>query len=380
MSRLARDGRTVIVVTHSVANLGICDRLLVLVPGGKVAFFGSPEDGLRHFGQQGWAQVFRAFEAEPDRDWAGEYRRSPYFTRYLGRASRGGHTPVTGTRVQPPVPKSQHRLPQLVTLVRRYLAVIASDRNYVGVIALLPIILGALIRAIPAPGGLTGTNNGYAIQVLLILVMAACLIGVANSVRELVKERPIYNRERAAGQSPSAYLGSKLGVLGLISALQAVVLVLIGLAGRPLPPHGAVLSTAPLVELMVGIGVLAVASMTVGLLVSAVVDSSDKTMPLLVVVVLAQVVLTGAVFRLNGVRGLEQLSWFSPSRWGFAAVASTVDLNSVTPPPPGDTPDPLWHQTPGVWFTNMGLQLALAAILAVLTWWRLHAAGPGRRR
>jgi len=35
-------------------------------------------------------------------------------------------------------------------------AVIASDRNYVGVIALLPIILGGLIRAIPDPGGLTG--------------------------------------------------------------------------------------------------------------------------------------------------------------------------------------------------------------------------------
>src|SRR6202034_3575994 len=39
MARLAHDGRTVIVVTHSVANLDLCDRLLVLVPGGKVAFF-----------------------------------------------------------------------------------------------------------------------------------------------------------------------------------------------------------------------------------------------------------------------------------------------------------------------------------------------------
>ena len=54
-----------IVVTHSVANLDLCDRLLVLVPGGKVAFFGPPRDGLRHFGQPGWAEVFQAFEAEP---------------------------------------------------------------------------------------------------------------------------------------------------------------------------------------------------------------------------------------------------------------------------------------------------------------------------
>ena len=42
MRDLAHDGRTVIVVTHSVANLDVCDRLLVLVPGGKVAFYGPP--------------------------------------------------------------------------------------------------------------------------------------------------------------------------------------------------------------------------------------------------------------------------------------------------------------------------------------------------
>ena len=380
MSGLARDGRTVIVVTHSVANLNVCDRLLVLVPGGKIAYFGSPADGLRHFRQPGWAQVFRAFEAEPDRDWAGEYRRSAYFARYMTAPAAAEHPSAAAVRAAPPPPKSSNRLAQLSTLVRRYVAVIASDRNYVGVLALLPIILGGLVRAIPDPGGLTGTSNGNAIQVLLILVMGACLIGVANGVRELVKERPIYNRERAAGLSPGAYLASKLTVLGLISAVQAVVLVLIGLAGRPLPSHGAFLTDAPLVELMLGIAVLAIASMTAGLLISAVVNSSDKTMPLLVVTVLAEVVLSGGVFRLNGMAGLGQLSWLSPSRWGFAAAASTVNLNQVTPPPPGNTPDPLWRHSPHIWLLDMAMQLVLTVVLAGLTWWRLHQASPGRRR
>ena len=380
MSGLARDGRTVIVVTHSVANLNVCDRLLVLVPGGKIAYFGSPADGLRHFGQPGWAQVFRAFEAEPDRDWAGEYRHSEYYARYMTAPAQAGHPSAVALRPVPLPPKGRNRLAQLSTLVRRYLAVIASDRNYVAVLALLPIILGALVRAIPDPGGLTGTSNGNAIQVLLILVMGACLIGVANAVRELVKERPIYTRERAAGLSPGAYLGSKLVVLGLISALQAVVLVLIGLAGRPLPRHGAVLSAAPLPELILGIAVLAIASMTAGLLISAVVSSSDKTMPLLVVTVLAEVVLSGAVFRLNGITGLGQLSWLSPSRWGFGAAASTVNLNQVTPPPPGNTPDPLWRHSADVWLLDMTMQLALAVVLSGLTWWRLRQASPGRRR
>src|SRR6202034_2053477 len=84
MAELAHDGRTVIVVTHSVANLNLCDRLLVLVPGGKGAVFGPPRrGGLRHFGQPGWAEVFQAFEAEPGRDWAGEFKRSPLYTQYI---------------------------------------------------------------------------------------------------------------------------------------------------------------------------------------------------------------------------------------------------------------------------------------------------------
>ena len=57
---------------------------------------------------------------------------------------------------------------------------------------------------------------------LLILVIGACFIGAANSVRELVKERPIYARERAAGLSSGAYLLSKLIVLGVISGVQAL--------------------------------------------------------------------------------------------------------------------------------------------------------------
>ena len=51
MRDLAHDGRTVIVVTHSVANLDTCDRLLVLVPGGRIAYYGPPDEGLGYFGQ-----------------------------------------------------------------------------------------------------------------------------------------------------------------------------------------------------------------------------------------------------------------------------------------------------------------------------------------
>ena len=382
LAGLAHDGRTVIVVTHSVANLDVCDRLLVLVPGGKVAYFGPPAEGLAHFGQPGWAQVFRALDAERGRDWPAEYRASPYCAQYvtadMERAPAVSTATTPAALAAPAAPRPHRRLAQLSTLARRYLAVIASDRTYVGAIALLPVILGALVRLIPDDGGLAGRGNPDANQVLLILTMGACLTGVASAVRELVKERPLYTRERAAGLSPGAYLGSKVAVLGVISAVQAVVLVLIGVAGRPLPAHGA-LTSLPLFEIVLAMAALAAASMTAGLLISVLVSSSDKTMPLLVVVVLVQVVLSGAVFRLNHKAGLNQVSWLSPSRWGLGAAGSTVDLNNVAPVPRGGTADPLWRHTAGQWLTDMTAELILAAAFAALTWRRLQRARPRRR-
>jgi ABC-type multidrug transport system ATPase subunit len=378
MAGLAHDGRTVIVVTHSVANLDICDRLLVLVPGGKIAYFGPPADGLTHFGQPGWAQVFRAFEAEPDRDWAGEYRSSAYCAQYVTAAVQAPRGTPAAAGAAPP-PKSRNRLAQLSTLARRYLAVIAADRNYAVVLTVLPFVLGGLIRAVPAAKGLTGPGNVDAQPVLLILVMSACLVGVANAVRELVKERAIYTRERASGLSAGAYLWSKLVILGLISALQAVVMVYIGMLGRKLPPSGSFLTSHPLVELIAAMALLAVASMVLGLLISAVVNSSDKTMPLLVLAVLVEVVLSGGVFAINGITGLEQLSWFSPSRWGFAAIASTADLNHIQPLSPDTKPDPLWDHTAHHWLLAMAMQAVLTLALILLTWRRLAKTRPARR-
>src|SRR2546430_16422211 len=56
MRDLAHDGRTVIVVTHSVDNLDTCDRLLVLAPGGRIAYYGPPGEGPAYLRHARWAR------------------------------------------------------------------------------------------------------------------------------------------------------------------------------------------------------------------------------------------------------------------------------------------------------------------------------------
>jgi len=382
MQQLAHDGRTVIVVTHSVANLNLCDRLLVLVPGGKIAFFGAPQDGLKHFGQPGWAEVFQAFEAEPNRDWQGEFRRSPYFKQFIVDEMQGAASvQQRGPRQAPTAAPSSNRVAQTSTLVRRYMAVLASDRGFLALLIGVIVGLGAMVRLFPLKGGFTappgGVNTG-AQSVLLILILGACFAGALNSVREIVKERPIYSRERAAGLSAGAYLWSKLIVLGVISAFQAVLLVMVGMFGTTFPPKGAFLPI-PLVEVMASVALVGVASMAIGLLVSSAVSTAERAMPLVFLLVMVQVVTTGGIFPIHGKVGLEEIAWFTPSRWGFAANAATVDLNHIGGFAAANNADPLWNHTGSAWLIDMGAMVALFAFYSFITWWRLNKLGPLKR-
>ncbi len=381
MRDLAHDGRTVIVVTHSVANLDTCDRLLVLVPGGRIAYYGPPDEGLSYFGQPGWAEVFQAFEAYPDRDWAAEFAASPAYAQYVLGRPHPAPAPNEAELAAAPPPQRRGGFRQMTTLTRRYVRVIAADRGYLLFMGLLPVILGVLINFVGSSQGLTGPphTNQSAEEVLLIVVICACLSGAASAVRELVKERSIYVRERAAGLSSGAYLFSKLIVLGVISIVQSAVLVLIGLAGQKMPPKGALPGVPPLLEILIAIAVLALASMCLGLLVSALVSTSEKAMPFLVLLTMVQVILSGGVVSLVGKPGLEQLAYIAPSRWGFGAVASTVNLNVIGVMAPGST-DPLWAQTPANWLRDMGMLIGLAVLFTLFTWLFMRRLAPRRRK
>ncbi len=339
---LADDGRTVLVVTHSVAELALCDKLLVMAPGGAVAYFGPPEEALNFFGYDTWADVFSAFENYRDYDWAGRWKGSQHYQMYAADIDA-----IAPQSVQmPPMqamkpPKPQGWMSQFVTLVRRYVSVIVSDKASCpdGDPAGRPgrgepaDRLGQGPAAQPA-NPQTGRiiPNGTATTVLLILAVGACFAGAANSVRELIKERVIYERERATGLSRSAYLMSKVFVLGFITVLQGLMVGVIGFAGREIPEEGLVFGKLTLLELSVPIMALGFTSMMFGLIISALVKTAEKTMPLLVMFAIIQVVFTGCLFALNGSIGANQISYLMPSRWAVAAAGATLDFNKISPP------------------------------------------------
>jgi ABC transport system ATP-binding/permease protein len=360
---LADDGRTVIVVTHSVLSLDVCDRLLVLAPGGKVAYYGPPDETLAFFGYEQWPEAFEAFERDRERDWASDYLTSLQHRQYIVNSTAQPHMgqadPTPGTVPRPP--KAQSWGSQLGTLVRRYAAALSADRTFLAIMIALPFVMGAMARALAG----SKLTQETAMNALLILCVGGVLTGAANAVRELVKERVIYQRERAVGLSRSAYLMSKVVVLGTITVLQAVVLTLVALLGVDLnAPGGEGVLMSPLVEITVAVALLSFTAMMLGLLVSAMVRKEEVTMPLLVLLAIVQVVFCGALLKLDGVPGIEQLSWLVPSRWALGAMAGTIGLARLVP---GDlTADPLFKHSVGVWLLNMGMLVVLSAVFGYL--------------
>ena len=369
---LADRGRTVVVVTHSTLQLHLCDRVLVLARGGRVAYFGPPADLLAHFGAADYADAFTALSDEAT-VWARRYATGV-------QARVAPPPPAPGL----PLPPRQSRTRQFGLLLHRAAALALADKRQLALLAGLPLFLAAVVQTAPASAGLALRPGEPpqlgAATLLVILVIGAAFTGMAASVRELVAERPVYQREWAVGLRPGVYLLAKVTTAVVLCLGQAALLTVFGLLGRDLPEHGVVLASARL-ELFAVLTLTACAAAMAGLLASALVGRTEHTMPILVVSVMAQLVLSGGLFSIGDRPWLQAVAVLSPTRWGFAAAGSSVDLRSFRLLLPADA---LWVHTPGAWalamavLAGLGLLFGVAALVALRRREQRPSRRPGR--
>lgn len=341
LRQLADAGRTVVVVTHNVHNLSQCDTVVVLAPGGIPVYTGPPGRLHGTFGTDDWADVITMVAAaEPPA------ARDPTPRPPSRRAATPPVSRATVTR-------------QLGVLIRRHLRLILADRGYAAFLAGLPIALGILALAVPGHAGLRNVDALESVeagQILVLVLVGAAFMGGAAGAREVIGERDIVARERAAGVLPIAYVTGKATVFGAVCAVQSALLVAVLMAVKP-PPAKGILLAAPTLELGIAVWATAAVSCLVGLLGSALVRSAEQAMPVLVVTVMAQLVLCGGMVPVTGRPVLSELSWLAPTRWGYAAGASTVNL-------PGT--DALWAHTPRAWLLDLAALAIGAALFTAL--------------
>lgn len=370
LRRLADAGRTVLVVTHSLTYLNMCDQVLLLAPGGKTVYAGPPQAVGSAMGTQDWADIFAWVSANPD-------AAHTVFLQHNPAANQPPAPPEPAGPLGAPARTSTGR--QMLTVARRQLQLIFADRIYTSFLLLLPFILGAMSLIVPGDTGFGVATVGHSPnepnQLLIVANIAAVFMGTALTIRDLVGERTIFRREQAVGLSAAAYLSAKVVVYSAFTAIQTAIVVAIVVIGKGAPAQGALALGSPTLDLYVSLTVAAIVSAILGLLLSSVARSSEQILPMLVVVIMLSIVFSGGMIPVTGRVGLDQASWFLPGRWGFAASASVVDLLKIAPLMSVD--DQLWHHELRWWALDIGVLLLLGAVAAFVVYRRLRLPGDG---
>ncbi|MGD1241881.1 ATP-binding cassette domain-containing protein [Mycobacterium seoulense] len=369
LRQLADAGRVVLVVTHSLTYLDVCDQVLLLAPGGKTAFCGPPGQIGPAMGTTNWADIFSTVAGDPDGAKA----------RYLARTGPQPPPPPAQQPADLGDPSHTSLFRQFSTIARRQVRLIFSDRGYFVFLAVLPFIMGSLSMSVPGNVGF-GIPNPYGAapnepgQILVLLNVGAVFMGTALTIRDLIGERPIFLREQAVGLSTSAYLLAKVCVYTVFAVIQSAIVTIIVLIGKGGPTQGAVALGRPGLELFADVALTCVASAMLGLALSAIAKSNEQIMPLLVVAVMSQLVFSGGMIPVTGRLALDQMSWATPARWGFAASASTADLTKLVPGPLSPK-DSHWRHTPGAWWFDMAMLVAISVFYLSFVRWKIRLRG-----
>ncbi len=371
LRQLADAGRVVLVVTHSVSYLDVCDQILLVAPGGKTAFNGPPDQVGDTLGTTNWADIFAKVGADPD-----EANR-----RYMARKSQRQQSQAGLAQAAPGdlgEPVHTDRWRQLSTIARRQVRLVVSDRGYTVFLAILPFLIGALSLTVkgPHPGLGPAAPNGPAPTqpqyIMVLLNIGAVFMGTALTIRDLIGERPIFRREQAVGLSTTAYLLAKVVVFCAFATAQAAIATAIVRVGKGAPTADPPLFGNSTFSLFLTVAATCVASAMLGLLMSAVAQSNEQIMPLLVVSIMGQLVLCGGMIPVTGRLGLNQLSWVTPGRWGYAAGASSIDFPSLVKVPQIPTNDPIWQHSKHIYLFDMFMLAVLSMVYAGYIRWHIR--------
>lgn len=349
--QIAESGRTVVLTTHAMENVKLFDKIVVMMRG-KLVFYGAPHEAIAHVGAESFKDLYDKLEAPvterigelppltstatPEQKiahkqfreqiteqvaegWKQKFLRTSQYEQNIrhpmsaiGQAGRPPAATATTSKRRATV--TDHAR-QWVTLARRYVEVIAHDRlNLLILFGQAPLI--ALLTYLVV-GAKQPRDFPY-----FMLALVAIWFGTSVAAREIIKERPVYNRERMVNLGLLPYVGSKMLVLSSIVGVQCILLYgtfrllhftgLMFLPGETLPQLFVMLLTG-----MVGIAL--------GLFVSALVKTSEMATSLVPLILIPQILFSGLVGVPAGAS--KVVGAIMPATWSFDALKrySTLD-------------------------------------------------------
>ena len=382
MRQLADGGRTIVLVTHATANIAQCTQVAFMADG-RLAYFGPPQEALTFFGATDFADIYTRLSQPLDpvknpppgwqpssppspptltaaEAWETHFRGSKQYQQYVAGRLQGSGVVGGGARQFPPPSRQKiSQFQQFGVLARRYFELIYRDALSLFVLLAVMPIIGMLLLLMAKPHDLVGKSpptirqeiqqeitdkrgrqdpsvnderfqssysvSGSAQKLLFMLALAATLLGVFAAAYEIIKEEPIYQRERMVNLEILPYLGSKVSVLGGFALVQCFLLLLIMRLKVEFPSEGTLLPAA--VEMYITLFLAALAGIGLGLLISATVRSSGMVIYVILLLLFVQIIFAGAIFDLPAVA--KPISYLTTTRWTLEALGSTADMQRL---------------------------------------------------
>ncbi len=254
-----REGRIVISVTHSVAQMELYDSIMVL-NSGVLAYHGSPDTMAHYFGAEQFEGVYPTLALREPAGWAQSWlkHRKPYY----GRLEELHVEKYLKLNQEPPRAKAPseddeededaNRIPgvfsQLLTMLGRRFTILMRDKTQLGLQIAMIVIFPLMVSLFSGKGQeqllqLTETASndlaadiqaaveqadirarvGSAVSgIIMFQVILLGLMGSNNASREIAGERLIMEKEKFAGARPLAYLGSKVLFLAVLVLIQSI--------------------------------------------------------------------------------------------------------------------------------------------------------------
>ncbi|MFN5417599.1 MAG: FHA domain-containing protein, partial [Flavobacteriia bacterium] len=303
LRNLAKNGTTVIMVTHKPEDLNYMDSVIFMAEGGHLVYKDNAKKYLGYFNVDDTVKVYSTLVKEKAKIWVDKFRRE--------QAPLIEKPKVNIKSSKSPV----NYFSQYYWLTIRYFNIKFNDRKNTALLIGQAPIIALLICLI---------FKEVNLAVPFLIAVSAVWFGTNNAAREIVGEIPIYKRERMFNQGVFPYILSKITVLASFAAVQCFIFIfIISLFFKSHDPNW----TNPMTSFFWML-ILSIAASLMGLLLSAIVTNTEKVMTIVPLALIPQIMLAGVVAKIEN-KFVEILSYFSLSRWGTEGFAIKQELVAV---------------------------------------------------
>lgn len=315
------EGKTIIMVTHTIQSIDLCDKVIFMGPGGKICYCGPPSEITNYFGKKSLVEVYNELAGNVD-NWNGYFLQNYYMEKQNNPPSRTSN-PNEGLEKKG---KQVSSFKQCLVLIARYFELIWNDKQRLLLLFIQPIAIAFLLAVVAVDDTFITYEDTRSI--MFALSCSGIWIGLFNTIQEVCKERPILKREYMGNLRLWGYIVSKYVVQGVICFLQATLLVAIFLRLMKHSAEAGLYFAKPGMEIWITMILTIFASASMGLIVSSLMKNGDRAMAVAPFVLIIQLLFSGVLFTLDGMA--EHVSKITVSRWAMECLGNITNLNKLT--------------------------------------------------